>query len=152
MDIPKFNSEDMLKGLSPTTPKLIASDVRTIKMALSKLGQKKEEPGYVVFSCVPSSAIDEMIERPRFWGGVCMRTFYSPDSRKLIVKLPKRPHEILSRGFEYLIREEAKRQSLRQDLISNGSETIKQPPYAKEADSAWGRDARSPDATTSGQP
>lgn len=138
MDAPKFTSEEMLEALPPTTPDLIASDVRTIKAALSKLGQEEEEPEYVVFSCVPPSAINEMVERPQLWGGVCMRMFYSADSRKLIVKLPKLPHETVSRGFESLIREEAKRQGVRQDLISKGSETIKQPPYAKEADSAWG--------------
>lgn len=138
MDPPKFTNEEMLEGLPPTTPNLIASDVRTIKAALSKLGQEEEEPEYVVFSCVPPSTIDEMVERPQLWGGVCMRMFYSADFRKLIVKLPKPPHETVSRGFESLIREEAKRQGVRQDLISKGSETIKQSPYAKEADSAWG--------------
>ena len=136
MDSPKFTSEDILQGLPPTTPELIASDVRSIKAALCKLGLE-EEPEYVIFSCVPPSAIDEMVERPRLWGGVCMRTFYSADSRKLIIKLPKRPHEIVSRGFEYLIREEAKRQGVRHDLTSIGSETIREQPYAKEADSAW---------------
>ena len=59
-------SMDILEGLPPTTPELIASDVRSIKAALSKLGQEEEEePEYVVFSCVPPSAIDEMVERPR---------------------------------------------------------------------------------------
>lgn len=86
MDSSRFTSEDILEGLPSTTPELIASDVRSIKAALSKLGQEEEEePEYVVFSCVPPSAIDEMVERPRLWGGVCMRTFYSADSRKLII-------------------------------------------------------------------
>lgn len=79
MDTPRFTSEEMLKDLPTATPELIATDVRTIKTALSKLVQD-EEPEYAVFSCVPPLAIDEMIERPRLWGGVCMRVFYLADS------------------------------------------------------------------------
>lgn len=136
MDTPRFTSKEMLKDLPTATLELIATNMRTIKTALSKLVQDKE-PEYAVFSCVPPSAINEMIKRPWLWGGVCMHIFYSADSQKLIVKLPKRPHKIMSRGFDFLIQSETVRQGIRHDLTSIGSETIQESVYAKEPDSAW---------------
>lgn len=54
MEAIKFTSEEMMEILPPVTPELIASDVQTIKAALSQLRQEEEETEYVAFSCVPS--------------------------------------------------------------------------------------------------
>lgn len=137
MDVSANLNSTFLEALLEGTPDFIATDLRTIKTVLRQhLNADKQSPDYDVFSCMPPLTVEELVENPRFYGGFSGRIFYNADVRKLILKLPERPHEVATRGIELLVSSEAVRQRVKRELTITGTETVRATPYAKEGDTA----------------
>jgi hypothetical protein len=66
-----------------------------------------------------------------------MRIFYNEESRKLIMKLPSRPHDSASRSIHNLVHDHVVQMGWDSALHDIGAARVKDHPFSKEPDESW---------------
>lgn len=128
-----------LKDLPTYAQEFIILRRTAIKTILSKqYDLQLADPGreYVLLSHVPATIVDSEIDNRRLFGKGT-RIFYHEDIRKLILKLPSRPHYLAITRMNKLIERHRSAIGLDEQLDSILSSSVSDPPYKKEPDGSW---------------
>ena len=135
--------EDMLSSsafeseLPMGTPWGIGSTTRAIKRLVVRELSKAEGAPYILLHNVPPSIIERTTDNRQLLGSRAIRLCYNSETRQLIIKFPKEPHEVASRSLGNIFRRAFDTMGLGDKYLSLGSAIADNGRVEKEPDDQW---------------
>ncbi|KAI9935114.1 hypothetical protein ASPWEDRAFT_44707 [Aspergillus wentii DTO 134E9] len=99
----EMDRHNFLRDLPPRTPQVVATNVRTIKSAVTKHLKDDAKLQYLVVHYVPTQVVQTLVENPRSRGSTASRIFYDENLRVLVIKFLIKIYEVASRELRYRI-------------------------------------------------